>query len=183
MLKLSACQVFWDPEFSTHLDETQTAKTKMFQPLHAKFPTLQMLMNFGTYLLSKDSWESRIIVNVCRIWPLLSDNVMLCDWDRAVCESAAYRGKKHFNYFEAVEWARLRFPVLSMGALSNHCSEFESLMTSASASCSMTPCRTSHLHFIFFLLPKLFAGVTTVAGNCLFSFQSPWSCPIFGSCM
>lgn len=131
----------------------------------------------------KTAWESRIIVNVCRIWPLLSDNVMLCDWDRAVFESAAYRGKKHFNYFEAVEWARLRFPVLSMGAVSNHCSEFESLMTSASASCSMTPCRTSHLHFIFFLLPKLFAGVTTVAGNCLFSFQSPWSCPIFGSCM
>lgn len=181
MLKLSACQVFWDPEFSTHLDETQTAKTKMFQPLHAKFPTLQMLMNFGTYLLSKDSLGEQ---NNCKCLQNMAPCLWQChDWERAVCESAAYWGKKHFNYFEAVEWARLKFPVLSMGAVSNHCSEFESLMTSTSASCSMTPCRTSHLHFIFFLLPKLFAGVTTVAGNCLFSFQSPWSCPIFGSCM
>lgn len=158
-------------------------KPKWFQPLHAKFPTLQILMNFGTYLLSKDSLGEQSNCKCCRIWPLLSDHVMLCDWDRAVCESAAYWGKKHFNYFEAVEWARLRFPVLSMGAVSNHGSEFESLTTSASPSCSMTPCRTSHLHFIFFFLPKLFAGVKQILAIVYFPFSHPGVVVFFGSCM
>lgn len=125
----------------------------------------------------KTAWESRVIANVCRLWPLLSGNAMLCDWDRAVCESGTYWGKKHFNYFEAVEWAKLKFPVLNMGAVSNHCSEFGSLMTSAC--CHLLP-RGLHdtmysISLAFLLLPecrlpKFFAGLTTDLSNCLFPF-------------
>lgn len=103
----------------------------------------------------KIAWESRVIVNVCRTWSLFSDNDMLCDWDRAVCQSGAYWGKKLLIILRLLNewgWSSLWWTwVLYQTFALNLVPWWLQLAATCFPEVSMTPCRASHLHFFFFL--------------------------------
>lgn len=113
------------------LKKHRQLKRKWFQSLYAKIPTLQTFMNFGVYLLSRDSLGEQ---SNCKC--LQNMVPFLWQWHAVWLRQGSLSKRsllrqETFNYFEAVEWVRLKLPVVNMGAVSNICSEFGSLMTSA----------------------------------------------------